>query len=540
MHSDDIINDEQLEKAKNTPLNVIPREEREDRFDSWFVERVINEACSDISKKYNISLSASELMLLGGGYKIYTTMNTKVQKILEDYFENENNFPECKESGLNYSMVVTDSESGALVGIVGQVGKKEANRLLNHALVPHVPGSILKPMALYAPLIDRGEINWATVFDDVPVSFIREGDEYREYPRNSPDIYDGLTTVSDGLRLSKNTIAVRLCNLLGVNNSFELLRNNFGFDTLIEREGSLTDIAIAPMALGQLSKGVSLLKLTESFGVFPRDGIFREAISYYKIFDHNDRCIIEKNPIEKQVFKESTARIMNQLMMRVTESGTAKSLTLKNKVDLAGKTGTSGGSKDKMFVGYTPYFVAGIWSGYNSGNKTVSGQNHLKIWDDIMLLVHDGLNTNSTKKFSTDGLYYLPYCKDSGKIYSENCIYDPRGNRMDYGYFTADNQPSGKCDRHVKILYDTEAKGIATLACPNENLTCVSLIYVPDRFFEKEIIVTDAEFVCRDIDGYIPRPIDDSLPYFYYTIPDEVFVGRSKSKKQFNSNCVNH
>ena len=65
-------------------------------------------------------------------------------------------------------MVVTDAESGYLVGIVGRVGKKNANRLQNHATIPHVPGSALKPIALYAPLIDEGRINWATVFDDVP------------------------------------------------------------------------------------------------------------------------------------------------------------------------------------------------------------------------------------------------------------------------------------------------------------------------------------------------------------------------------------
>ena len=111
---------------------------------------------------------------------------------------------------------------------------------------------------------------------------------------------------------------------------------------------------------------------------------------------------------------------------------------------------------------------------------------------------------------------------------------------MDYGYFTEDNMPCEKCDRHIKLLYDTETKGVAIHRCPAENLTYVSLIYVTERAFPKEIIVTDAEFVCRDIDGYTRRPIDYSLPYFYYTIPDGVFVGRSKSRKQFNSNCYIH
>ncbi len=542
MHSDGIISDEEYGAAKERPLSVIPRVEREDLFDSWFVERAIEEACSDISDEFEISESAARIMLLGGGYKVFTTMNIKVQKTLEKYFENTDNFPTEIESGLNYAMAITDSESGRLVGLVGRVGKKSGNRFLNHALVPHVPGSTLKPIALYAPLIDEGKINWATVFDDVPVEFIEENGEYREYPRNSPAIYDGLTTVKNGLCYSKNTIAVRLCNLRGALTTFNSLRDEYGFDTLIEKEGSLTDIATAPMALGQLGRGVSLLKLTEGFSVFAGYGILREATAYSKITDHKNNILIEKTPFEKKILKASTAKIMNQMLMTVVSEGTASEITLKEKISTAGKTGTSGGSKDKMFIGYTPYFTAGIWCGYDAGGAiTGLSKSHLKIWNDIMLSLHeDVLALEDVKEFSTEGLYYLPYCKDSGKIYSEECIYDPRGERMEYGYFTEDNLPKEKCNRHILCYYDTEAKGIASPSCPNENLAYVSLISISDRAFPKEVIVTDAEYVYRDIDGYTERPVDYSLPYFYYTIPDGVYVGRSKGKKQFNSNCYIH
>jgi len=540
MHNDGVIDDEEYYLALEKPLSVIPKEEQDDRFDSWFVERVIGEASYDISRKYNITVSAAEMMILGGGYKIYTTMNTRVQKILENYFENNENFSKEVESGLNYAMTVTDSENGSLVGIVGRVGKKEGNKLLNHALVNHIPGSVLKPIALYAPLLDKKQINWATVFDDVPVSFYSEGENYREYPKNSPDVYDGLTTVNDAISYSKNTIAVKLCNKMEAKNVFKLLKENFGFDSLAEREGNITDIALAPMALGQLSRGVSLLKLTESFSVFPGEGVLREAVSYYKIIDYNNKVLLEKSPQKKSVFDVATTRIMNQMLMNVTEYGTAKSITLKTKVNTAGKTGTSGGSKEKMFVGYTPYYTAGIWCGYDGSDKSVSGQSHLKVWDDIMLAIHDGVLEEKPREFSTEGLYYLPYCKDSGGEYCEKCMYDPRGNRMEWGYFSEDNRPQGECSRHVKLLYDTETKGIACQGCSNDSLTYVSLIYIHDRSFPKEITITDAEYVCRDIDRYIPYPIDYALPYFYYSIPEGVYVGRSKGKKQFNSGCYIH
>lgn len=542
MNNDSVISEEEYTAAVSRPLSVISREDREDRFDSWFVEMVIDQVCCDIAEQYQMSLSAARMMLLGGGYKVYTTMNRSVQSALEEYFENTDNFPKEIESGLNYAMAVTDSQSGRLVGIVGRVGKKAGNRLLNHALAPHVPGSTLKPIALYAPLIDEGKINWSTVLDDVPVSFTESEGEYREYPKNSPEVYDGLTTVKDGLRFSKNTIAVRLCNIRGAKAIFNSLRDDFGFDTLIEKEGALTDIATAPMALGQLGRGVSLFKLTESFSVFPGEGKLREATCYSKVCDRDGKIILEKEPAEKRVFKVSTARIMNQMLMTVTEDGTAGKITLKNKVNTAGKTGTSGGSKDKMFIGYTPYFTAGIWCGYDKSGQAVSSlsKSHLQIWDEVMTSLHENIDEDGMRKFSTDGIYYLPYCKDSGRVYSDDCIYDPRGERKEYGYFAEDNAPEGRCDRHIICMYDTETKGIACQGCPKGNIVCVSLLSVPDRAFPKEIIVTDAEFVCRDINRYTERPIDYSLPYFYYAIPEGVYVGRSKEKKQFNSGCYIH
>lgn len=542
MRDDGIISNEEYERAINSPLYVVSREDREDRVDSWFIERVIDEVVLDYSAKYDISTSAARMTLLSGGYKIYTTMNPGVQKNLTDYFENTANFPSEINKGLNYAMAVTDSESGYLVGIIGNVGKKQGNRLLNFAMANHIPGSTLKPIALYAPLIDEGRINWATVFDDVPVSFIEENEGYREYPRNSPNVYDGLATVKDAIRYSKNTVAVRLCNLRTPRRIFDSLRRDFGFDTLVEKDNGLTDIATAPMALGQLCRGVSLLDMTEAFSVFSGEGEWREAISYLRLVDYKGRTVIYKEQKSRRVFKESTAKIMNQLLMNVTEDGTARRITLKDKINTAGKTGTSGGNRDKSFIGYTPYYTAGIWCGYSDERGVGSlDKSHLEIWDEVMTDIHSEISDREDlEEFSTEGLLYLPYCKDSGMLYTDTCIYDPRGNRCEYGYFTEDNQPRGKCNRHILCNYDSVTKAIACNDCPEENIVKVALIFVPDRAFPKEIYVTDAEFVYRDVDAYTPRPADPSLPYFEYSLPDGVFVGKSKSKKQFNSNCHFH
>lgn len=531
-----VINENEYTEAVSKPLTVIAREDREDRFDSWFVETAIQQICEDMSHHYGITESAARLMLLGGGYKVYTTMDLSVQKALEEYFEDYDNLADESSNGLNYAMVITDSKCGNLLGIIGRAGEKRGNRLLNHATTPHIPASTLKPIALYAPLIDREIINWATVFDDVPVKFLENN---REYPRNSPDVYDGLTTVKDAIRLSKNTVVVRLSEMLTPKGVYNALIDNFGFNTLVEKDGNLTDIDTAPMALGQLCVGIPLTNMVSAYGSFASDGMFHEMRSYISVYDHNDRPVLENSPKEKRVFKESTARIMNQLLMNVTENGTASSITLKNKVDTAGKTGTSSGNKDKLFIGYTPSYVAGLWCGYDNGEEIHSmSKSHLKIWDEVMLKIYE--DVHERESFSTEGLEYLPYCMDSGREYSERCIYDPRGSRFEYGYFAGENIPRGKCDRHVVLMYDSLTKAVASPCCPDEYLVPVSLIYVSDRAFPKEIIITDAEYVCRDIMRYDTRPIDYALPYFEYTIPDGVYVGRSKNKKQFNSGCYLH
>ncbi len=542
MLTDGIIGESEYTKAVNSPLEVIPREEREDRLDSWFVETVIDEVVSDLASQNNISSSAARIKLLGGGYKVFTTMNPCVQSKLEAYFENEENLPPETKNGLNYAMVVTDAKSGDLVGIIGRAGKKSGNRLLNHALTPHMPASALKPLALYAPLIEEKKINWATVFDDVPVSFYEQEEGLREYPQNSPTVYDGLLPVKDALRLSKNTVAMRLCSLRGERKIFQSLRDEYGWDSLIEKEGGLTDIAVAPMAFGQMCKGVSLLKLTEGYSVFNGDGVRSKARSYIAVADYNGNIVLENNSERNRILSESTARIMNQLLMTVTDNGTAKGIKLKDAVQTAGKTGTSSGSRDKIFVGYTPYFTAGIWCGYDDGAQPVVSlsKSHLEIWDEIMTHIHSDIGDKEPKQFSTEGLLYLPYCRDSGERYSENCIYDPRGNRRDFGYFTPDNQPTIACTRHVVCMYDSITKGIADESCPKANLVPVSLIFIESRAFPKEIYVTDAEFVYRNTSGYSKRPLNSDLPYFWNEIPDGEYVGISKSKKQFNSFCHGH
>lgn len=541
MLSESVITEEEYESCVLEPLVIIPKDKMEDRFDSWFVEAVIDSVSFDLSEKYGITESAARRLLLGGGYKVYTTMNKDFQDILEDSFEDEEQFERAMALGVNYSMVILDSENADTLAIVGNAGKKEANRLMNHALVPHTPASALKPFSVYAPLLDKKEINWATVIDDVPVNFIKDGEDLRSYPRNSPDVYSGLTTVKDALRLSKNTVAVKLLDKLGHENSFDFLNKTLGIDTLVRKENingkSHTDLADAPLALGQLTKGITLQKLTECYTVFPSGGKLGSSRNYIKVTDDRGNTVLTKEKNSERVISEETAAIMNMLLSTVTDGGTAKGLKLSELVDTAGKTGTASGGKERCFIGYTPYYTAGIYMG-KSGEGSVAGLSptHLSLWDKVMTEIHNiSVLSEEPKSFSTKGLFYLPYCMDSGDLYSDNCILDPRGCREEYGFFTKDNMPTEKCHRHILVDYDTVKKGVVIDGRKGEDICKVSLIKVTDRAFPKDVTVTDAQFVYRYPPTSVIEVLDPMLAYFEYSLPEGIYAGHSEAERQFNT-----
>jgi penicillin-binding protein 1A len=302
-----------------------------------------------------------------------------------------------------------------------------------------------------------------------------------------------------------------------------------------ENGSVITDKAISPMALGQLTRGVSLRALSEAYTAFPGYGNKAKTRTYLYVIDKNGEVILENVSSYKRVFSENTGKIMNQLLSEVVKSGTAKSVSLSERVALAGKTGTSGSNKDKIFIGYTPTVVAGIWCGYNDG-KSISGikPGHLEIWNRIMTEIEDVCMFDQNNSFETEGLIYAPYCMDSGKRYSQNCLYDPRGCRMEYGYFMpGDTLFMENCDTHIIVNYDTKNKGVVIAYDEGREYARVSLIKNIERSFPKEVYVTDAEYVYRDVDPrqLLPR---DNLPYFYGELKSGEYVGISNKKRQFN------
>ena len=535
MRSVGFISDEEYNVYVNEPINLRERVDPITSVNSWFVEAVCDELIEDLTREYGYSKDVASIIVRCGGLDVYTTIDTKLQTILDEYFESLENFSAETVNGLNYSMVVC-ANNADLRGIVGGVGKKTANRIKSYALTPRPPASTLKPLALYAPLIDSGGITWSTVFDDVPVKFIDTGEGgYTLYPKNSPDVYDGLITTALALAYSKNTVAVRLYDTLGVDYIYTHLNDNYGFRYLVAKK----DRDVSPLALGQLTVGTTLKELTEAYTAFASNGVLCSGRSYVLCRDPNGKELIKKESKEKRLYSEGCAAVMNQMLKGVVDYGTARKITLKYSYDTAGKTGTSAGNRDRWFVGYTPYYTAGVWCGYPKNDKEVLSctKNQIKVWDDVMKNIHSSSVPHGEDTFSTAGTVKRRFCVDSGALLATSCVYDPRGDRSSEGYFIRGTEPVELCQRHVLCEYDAFLGGVAVNPTFIGFIKNVALVDISDRVFPCEVTVTDAEYVYRSVDDGMAYGEYYDVPYFINTIPDGVYVGRGKNKRQFN--CSN-
>lgn len=528
---------------------------------SWYTDVVIEEAATLLMEKYNVSYQIAVQMVYTGGYTIVTTMDKDIQELLETYYADpdlikDTNRVVKKQS----SMLIMDPENGDVLALVGGRGEKTDTRVLNRATqTKRQPGSSFKPIASYVQAMDLGYINYGSVRDDTPYNF---GDRYvtssgsvkytktSGWPRNSNRKYAGLMTMDYALQASKNTIAVKLLAEVGVENSFNFLAEKLGFTSLVDNvataNGVKTDKGLAALGLGGLTYGVTMREMVAAYCIFPSGGIYREPRTILEIRDSSGNVVIDNQNDAEVVIKEGTAQMMIRLMEHVItgSSGTATAIRpVARLVGAAGKTGTTDDNYDRWFVGYTPYIVAGVWVGYDEPQNLGSGNDHTRIWNDIMLDIHKNIilprveaGQQEEKKFDTDLLIEAKYCSDSGKLTTAACQADPRGSRVETGYFTRATLPVEGCDMHVLVPYCT-AGGVAGPGCPAELLTYVGMLHHM-REFPCNVYITDGQ--------YTWMPLGDTAPFrlagypFYRNLYDGGYTGRTNTSVQFNRYCTVH
>ncbi|MDO4990414.1 MAG: PBP1A family penicillin-binding protein [Eubacteriales bacterium] len=393
MYDQGFIDHAQYEQAKNEELTFTrtPGEEYTQEIMSYYTEMVIDDVIADLMKLKGIGRDTAKTLLYNGGYQIYCCLDTGVQACIDQIYTNLNAIPYTRsEQQLQSAIVVMDPYDGRILGISGGVGEKTINFGLNRATGTYrSPGSSIKPIASYGPAVDLGLITPDTlVLDENNISL--RGTSW--FPQNDGGQNYGLVTIYSALQYSLNTVAAQIVDKLpmGPQTSYDYLTTRLGVTSLVP-----ADCDYAPMALGQLTNGITVREMCQAYCAFVNDGIFTYGRSYSMVSDKQGNVVIDNAPNTIQAFKPNTAYTMTYMMQNGVEHGTGTEAALWT-VPVAGKTGTSGDYKDRWFVGCTPYYTAAVWTGYDTPEIIhVSGNPASQIWRKVMAPVHEGLGWKS-------------------------------------------------------------------------------------------------------------------------------------------------
>lgn len=371
------------------------------------------------------------------------------------------------------SFIVMDQYTGHVVALIGGRGPKTGNRTLNRATNTfRQPGSTFKILSTYLPAIDTGKFTLASPVDDSgPYYYPGTNDEVNNW--TSKKAYEGLSTLRRAIYNSMNIVTVKVLDAVTPQIGYEYLLK-LGFTSMVESrveaDGRVfTDIKL-PMALGGLTDGVSNLELTAAYAAIANSGVYTEPLFYTKVLDHDGKILLDKTvtPKTEQVMKSSSAFLLTSAMEDVVKKGTGTAYRLSSiNMPVAGKTGSTSDYNDLWFSGYTPYYTATIWAGFDNNRPQTERRFQRDLWRKIMEQVHTELNLE-TKSFTIpDSITTVKVCSKSGKLAVEGlCDHYLGGSTVYTEYFAKGTEPKEKCDIHVKATICTESHALATEYCP--------------------------------------------------------------------------
>ncbi len=403
---------------------------------SYFAEYAIQEVINDLAESRSISTSLATTIVYNRGYHIYTTLEPEIQAVVDEAFNNRDLFqtdpslltdlPEKPQAG----MVVINVRTGAIAAMQGGYGKKTVNLGLNRAVAAHrSPGSSIKPILDYAPAIELQIVAPSTIYIDQE-SHLDPSNPGNIWPLNADRSYAGGMTIRQAVTKSKNTIAVMVWNDVGGDTALWFLSRE-GIDRT--NEGSYP-----AQAIGAFTIGMTPLEMAGAYNTLASGGTFTKPYAYTTVLDSDGNIVLTASPDSYRVYSAETAFLVSDMLEDVitegTASGHASIITNSNgeRIATAGKTGTTDDNLDKWFCGYTPYYCAAVWYGYdNRLRQTVipSGDrsNAIRIWYYVMSRIHQNLppmefnkpDTIVTVEVCTSGYRATQYCEELGTAYSD-------------------------------------------------------------------------------------------------------------------------
>jgi len=366
---------------------------------SYYVDTVIADVKKDLMDEKGINSDTADNLIYNGGLQIYSCMDINAQNIVDEIYKDPANFPTVKSpagESLQSAVVLLDPYTGEIKALSGGIGEKTGNLVFNRAVdALRPPGSAIKPIAVYGPAIDQGLISPTTLVDDNP-DLKLAGTNW--YPRNAGGGNEGVITIQEALTKSINTVSAQILDKLTPSVSYSYLKDKLGVVSMVD-----SDRDYAPLALGQLTNGITVREMAQAYDAFPNDGVFTYARSYTHITDSNGNTVLD-NPAETIVaFKANTAWTITYMLNIAATYGTGSESYL-GIMPHAGKTGSSSDYNDRWFAGFTLSYVAAVWTGYDTPSRMyVSGNPAAQIWKKIMYPLNENLPYKAFKTPSLSG-----------------------------------------------------------------------------------------------------------------------------------------
>ena len=447
---------------------------------SWFVDTVLEDVAEMMVERDGLEWTQSTRdfymnLIARGGFHIYTTLDMDVQNTVDAVYGNLDEIPDTRSGQqLQSAIVVVDNRTGDIVAMAGGVGEKDVHDAWNIATDATLQtGSSIKPLTVYAPAFEAGEITPATVIKDLPLEY---GDTQWDpaYPKNDNNLYSYSRTVQMGVCRSVNCVAANVVNMIGVEYSFDFGKNEFGLSGLLEMyiryDGlEMNDIGVAQLAMGAQTLGLSVRDMSCAYATFANNGVYREGRTFTKVFDSDGNLVLDNEQESRQILSEKTVDYMNMCLFYATYYGTGTEADLDYHY-VAGKTGTTNDSKDRWYCGYTKYYTAAVWSGYNTPEtiRPIGCSNPSAVlWNKVMEPIHEGLTP--THIYNKSKFVSVDICLDSGKLATDACRKDARTDedctRVDTVYVYKEDKPKDECDVHVMMEFCPEGKGVANEWC---------------------------------------------------------------------------
>lgn len=378
------------------------------------------------------------------------------------------------------SVVVMNQSNGQVAAISGGRGEKEGSLTLNRALHCHrQPGSASMIISTFAPAIDSCGATLASTYYDSPYS---SGNQQVLNWWGNP--YLGYNNIRQAITYSMNVIGARcLTSLVSDSTAYDYLEL-FGLGDTSGQEISFS------LANTNSSYTVTNEMLTAAFASIANDGIYQKPTYYTKVLDRHGNILLESVPSQTRIIKSSSAALLTNAMEDVISSDSSYyyqygitptgTLCQVDSMTLAGKSGTTTSGSDVWFIGYSPYYTCGIWSGYDDSKVLSNGtEYHKTIWQKIMARIHADLD-NKDFVF-TDELESAKICSKSGLLAVDGVCNSSSSNACVYTeYFAPGTAPTSYCDRHYALRICTESGKSATKYCPGDSVVQRVYLHIDD------------------------------------------------------------